>query len=275
MEEDSGCKETNEWWFIAIDGCFFGTSLPLEFLIHYPSYVDPEPLKVYEPKLYGFSLSKESPAYRKGRFTEMVWIWEWLWCSLESRFVRISVFFNLLCCSSVYCIVCWTSKLCSPLCICKIVFQCFSMAPKGSTRYCYNFIFTSRKRSTAKGHDFSEAYDWNTVAKWLSATIQRQICSSEITQEVYKYSFLQQICLTSISLSYVDSDLKSFWAFQEHHGVDALLNISNFIPFYWSFTVTLFHIYLSHLVSVVFYLEIRMTSFFEIWTSKMNMAMSY
>ncbi|KAK8792219.1 casein kinase II subunit beta [Blastocystis sp. subtype 4] len=49
----------------SIDGCFFGTSLPLEFLIHYPSYVPIKPLKVYEPKLYGFALSKESPAYRK------------------------------------------------------------------------------------------------------------------------------------------------------------------------------------------------------------------
>ena len=64
-----------DWlWYLAIDGCFFGTSLPLEFLIHYPSYVPIKPLKVYEPKLYGFSLSKKSLAYRKIWFLEGIWM---------------------------------------------------------------------------------------------------------------------------------------------------------------------------------------------------------
>lgn len=61
---------------LAIDGCFFGPNFPMEFLIHYPSYVHHEPIQVYEPKLYGFALSRESPAYRKPRFCEQVWLSE-------------------------------------------------------------------------------------------------------------------------------------------------------------------------------------------------------
>jgi hypothetical protein len=45
----------------------------MEFLIHFPSFVPTEPIQIFEPKLYGFSVSKESEAYRKGRFVELVW----------------------------------------------------------------------------------------------------------------------------------------------------------------------------------------------------------
>ena len=44
----------------------------MEFLIHFPSYVQGDPVRVYEPKLFGFSIHKESKAYRKGRFVESV-----------------------------------------------------------------------------------------------------------------------------------------------------------------------------------------------------------
>lgn len=56
----------------ALDGCFFGPSFPMEFLIHYPECVPREPIRVYEPKLYGFSIHEESKAFRQGRFDDTV-----------------------------------------------------------------------------------------------------------------------------------------------------------------------------------------------------------
>ncbi|KAK8830061.1 Casein kinase II subunit beta [Blastocystis sp. ATCC 50177/Nand II] len=55
-----------------LDGCFFGPSFPMEFLIHYPECVPREPIRVYEPKLYGFSIHEESKAFRQGRFDDTV-----------------------------------------------------------------------------------------------------------------------------------------------------------------------------------------------------------
>ena len=53
---------------LVIDGCAYGPNFPMEFLVHFPHFLQYGPLKVYEPKLYGMSISKESPAYREGRF---------------------------------------------------------------------------------------------------------------------------------------------------------------------------------------------------------------
>ena len=44
----------------------------MEFLIHYPEGVPREPIRVYEPKLYGFSIHEESKAFRQGRFDDTV-----------------------------------------------------------------------------------------------------------------------------------------------------------------------------------------------------------
>lgn len=44
----------------------------MEFLIHYPECVPREPIRVYEPKLYGFSIHEESKAFRQGRFDDTV-----------------------------------------------------------------------------------------------------------------------------------------------------------------------------------------------------------
>ena len=43
-----------------MDGCFFGDSFPMEFLIHYPEYGNVGGCEKYKLKLYGFELSKES-----------------------------------------------------------------------------------------------------------------------------------------------------------------------------------------------------------------------
>ena len=43
-----------------MDGCFFGPSFPLEFLIHYPEYGNVGGCDKYKLKLYGFELSEES-----------------------------------------------------------------------------------------------------------------------------------------------------------------------------------------------------------------------
>ena len=143
-----------------------------------------------------------------------------------------------------------------------------SMSPKGSTKQFYSVVFPCRKKATVKGHDFSEAYDWHTVAKWLSATIQKQTCSKEITVDTYQYSFLQQICAKLFIKLLIDNDFKSFCAFQECHGVDELLTISNFMSFGESFTETLFPTCLSPSVNVVYCLEMQTISFFVTWILK-------
>ena len=56
---DRGCV----WEYcesIDMDGCFFGPSFPLEFLIHYPEYGNVGGCDKYKLKLYGFELSEES-----------------------------------------------------------------------------------------------------------------------------------------------------------------------------------------------------------------------
>ena len=138
----------------------------------------------------------------------------------------------------------------------------------------YDTVLPCRKKSTVKGHDFSEAYDWHAAAKWLSAAIQKQTCSKEITVDAYQYSFLQRICAKLIIPSLVDNDFKSFWGFQEYHGVDALLNISNFVSSDESFTRTLFPTCLSPSVNVAYCLEMQTISFFVTWISKIPGAVS-
>ena len=66
---------------IAIDGCFFGTSFPMEFLVHFPEFVPTSPLEVYKPRLFGFAVSKESPAYRSDKKEEVTF---WSFCSFCS-----------------------------------------------------------------------------------------------------------------------------------------------------------------------------------------------
>lgn len=39
----------------------------MEFLIHFPEFVPTSPREVYQPRLFGFALSKESPAYRSDK----------------------------------------------------------------------------------------------------------------------------------------------------------------------------------------------------------------
>ena len=45
---------------IDMDGCFFGESFPMEFLIHNPEYGNVGGCEKYKLKLYGFELRKES-----------------------------------------------------------------------------------------------------------------------------------------------------------------------------------------------------------------------
>ena len=59
-------------FIVALDGCFFGTSFPMEFLIHFPEFVPSDPIRVFEPKLFGFAIHKESKAYREDRFSKRV-----------------------------------------------------------------------------------------------------------------------------------------------------------------------------------------------------------
>ena len=43
----------------------------MEFLVHFPEFVPTSPLEVYKPRLFGFAISKESPAYRSDKKEEV------------------------------------------------------------------------------------------------------------------------------------------------------------------------------------------------------------